>query len=1151
VARTFVAASSQYLDNTGGAPTATVAVSFSAWIKPVAQAGAVRYVCSQSKSSSGAEITLRLEADGTVSAIMYDGSAFGSAQTTAKVTAGAWNHVCGVFATTGSRSVYLAGANKVTNTTAVAGAMNTNQIDVGAYYSGPAFFFDGDIGEVTVWSVALTDAEVALLATGALPTTLQRTSLAFHAPIGGVYAPEPDQIGSLSLTVHGATASAAFPPLAWPGGFSGAVKFPSPILSPARAMSFTQSIDLARFFPPVPPPITSYGWPWPKPIFPKSGHATRGGFIKQTDPWAVPDFSSALIYITVNGIARGYGLDISGGFIESGSLSIQDVLNQTPNTCQFIAKGFTPIVGQRVVMALGGIDNPSRLFAGSILSVAPIVSKTWANQSFSVSCIDDTWLLNKVKVIKTYTSQSATDIAIDLLRTYAPGFTWRHVQPGLDTIDLITFTNEDLTTCFNRLARRIGVDWKTDDFDDFWFGTTGDGVTPVELTSTHPTLSEFASSTTISDIITRCLVEGGGVNALAAVAVGDTILPLDLVAVNGVVPWYNALGGTVVCGTQRLTYTGVQVGGAGSLVGPGIGPTVAPTLAVAAGAGIESGVHGYGVTFVTAAGESLPSAVGTVTTGAIAAPSAAPIAGVPSSGGSITAGDHYYAVTLVTASGETTPSAVSATETAADGVSDPSAQIAFWFSSGGGSGGPLGNGTYQWGYTFVTAAGETTLGSSIFPVTAISAGAQVYPTIPAGPAGTTARRYYRTAANGATLKLVAEIAGNVSTNYTDSTPDAALGVAAPSSNTTNRQTIALFAIQTGPAVVTARKLYRTAAGGSQLKLLATIADNVTTTYSDTLADASLGANAPSSNTATANQVSVSTIQIYSGSGTVTARKLYRTVAGGSQLKLLTTIADNITTTYTDSTADASLGANVPSSDTSTLPQGSGSVLAGSSTLLVAGVSWASSAGGWAVIGNGQQVIRYTGYSGNTLTGIPTSGIGAITAPANYNSTVSAAPCLTGIPASSTGSILYAINKGDPVNLLVQVDDTDAQAILSALLDPSNLLAGAAGIREDYLQDNRISETEARARGTAQLALMSRAQVSVTYKVQDPLTVSGRTVTIDLPSPQSLSTSLTIQRVTISNFKAASTFFPDYHVEASSVRMSFDDLVRLFRSQLNG
>ena len=60
--------------------------------------------------------------------------------------------------------------------------------------------------------------------------------------------------------------------------------------------------------------------------------------------------------------------------------------------------------------------------------------------------------------------------------------------------------------------------------------------------------------------------------------------------------------------------------------------------------------------------------------------------------------------------------------------------------------------------------------------------------------------------------------------------------------------VTLTAIPLGGASVTARKLYRTAAGGSTYMLLVTVADNTTTTYTDNIADASLGAGAPTTNT---------------------------------------------------------------------------------------------------------------------------------------------------------------------------------------------------------------------------------------------------------------------------------------------------------------
>lgn len=60
--------------------------------------------------------------------------------------------------------------------------------------------------------------------------------------------------------------------------------------------------------------------------------------------------------------------------------------------------------------------------------------------------------------------------------------------------------------------------------------------------------------------------------------------------------------------------------------------------------------------------------------------------------------------------------------------------------------------------------------------------------------------------------------------------------------------IGLSGIAKGPTGTVSRKIYRTVAGGSQLKLLATLSDNTTTAYTDTTADGSLGANAPVSST---------------------------------------------------------------------------------------------------------------------------------------------------------------------------------------------------------------------------------------------------------------------------------------------------------------
>lgn len=63
-----------------------------------------------------------------------------------------------------------------------------------------------------------------------------------------------------------------------------------------------------------------------------------------------------------------------------------------------------------------------------------------------------------------------------------------------------------------------------------------------------------------------------------------------------------------------------------------------------------------------------------------------------------------------------------------------------------------------------------------------------------------------------------------------------------------------------------------------------------------------------------NSVTISngqvTLDVPTGHPNITARKIYRTIAGGSTPRLVATISDNTTTSYTDNTADGSLGADI-------------------------------------------------------------------------------------------------------------------------------------------------------------------------------------------------------------------------------------------------
>lgn len=1074
------------------------------------------------------------------------------------------------------------------------------------------------------------------------------------------------------------------------------------------------------------------------------------------------NYHSGKICLAVAGVHYAFGRASSSVGVLYDSLSIQES-NDEPTTAACTLRGVVPTIGQSVVMTLGSKNNLMREFAGTVLAARQFYvadnPSAPANTLYGLSLIDYTWGLTQRRVSARFTSTTVAVVAASLMATYGSGYTLTvDADIGAEVLDEITFTEQTLLEALRNLVKRVGGTVSCNYFKVVHlFFEDVVATQPTLLNRVHRSLSNLVIVRDLSQVVTRVYVQGGGSNALETIQPGQPDLPVENAS------WYEAPSGTVLVSGRRLTYTGVLLGGGGSLVGPGAAPSSVMVLALANGAGITDGLHEYSVTFVTASGESLPGPRTSITVGLVAAPASAPTTVAPTIGTGPDPGSHDYAVTFVTGSGETTasplvtqatdltpapvaapagtrqvgagvddgtheyaasfttsigettPGPVSAPVTAAHLAPPPNPPPVGTLTAGNGPGpgtylyavthlnaagetvpgqtssatvpavtppsvqmaysGPGGSLSVDFAYTWVTANGETTpspvkhvpgygvgggIGSRLAAIavgptgtiarnvyrtvdggsqlkfliqvsdntttdiqnpsttdgglganapTTNTAALSIVPlTIVSGPTGTATRQIYRTTAGGGTLKLLATLSDNISTTYNDIAVDAALGATAPATNTAAENQITLAGIPTGDANVTARKLYRrsggaglkllttiadnttttytdttpnaslgaaplststaylqriglatipiggalvtsrkvyrTAAGGAQLKLAATIANNTATTFTDTVTDASLGANVPVTNTATANQVALTSIPL--GAAAVTQRKVYRTAAGLSQLKLVTTIADNTTTTYTDSTADGSLGANVPTSDTSLLTQPSGNVLAGSTSLQAAGVGAFSASGGWALAGT--QVLRYTGISGNSLTGIPATGVGAIQATISFNATLTAAPVLTGIPASGPGSITFAVVKGEPVDLFVQEDDVLAQAALAAQLG-----GGADGIHEDLITDRRLSHVEARARARARLELLGARDsqghvglVTITYHSRDINTHAGRVVSVNLGAPQTLSGDFLIQRVTIAGYTKGHTQ-PTYEVEASTVRFTFDELLRQMRT----
>lgn len=862
-------------------------------------------------------------------------------------------------------------------------------------------------------------------------------------------------------------------------------------------------------------------------------------------------YTSPKVFVKVGGVQRANGREDETHILQD--LSIIETNNSTPNKAAFTAKGsWEPTSGMEVVVTMGSINRIRRMFAGSVLSVNE--TNNGRARNFRVDCVDWSWDLDNSPLVYGFYEGTYDEIARELMSEYAPtAYTVRQVETGLPTCTGgITFTGVKLSKALDRLQKRargegINLTKFIDYNQDLYFRQTqGKAWTsPRTITIARDDFFKLAKRSDLSQIANRVPFIGGGANALTEIAAGETILPLT----DAPDYWYGDLGGIVVSGPQKITYTARVAGGGGSVVGPGQAPSTAPTVALASGSGVTDGLHTLTTVWKTATGRTLPGPPASITVGVVSAPASAPSAGTVQAGSGPNDGAHLFAISYVTAAGETPPGPTVSKTTSTVAAYYASAPASTMSGTATQNVNTVDNSQYNIGdsvyhcLTYVTAAGETTPNSSTSPATALQCTDVFQPTkaspievsgipVPTDP-NVLSKRLYRNV-NGSWTGY-SSLANNVTTQPDNSVVTAgsppgantALVPAAPS------QRVPLSWAAPASPLVTHVKVWGTVAGGSQLKLITTVTA-ATTSHTVTTTDASLGTNAPSSNTATANQISVSAIAV--GPSGTTEREIYMDPAGGGTRRLALTIPNNTATTGTITISDATLAGEIaePIADTSGLAQPSGQILPGDTEVVVSGTAPFQATGGWAFTGT--QQFRYTAYSGNELTGVPASGAGSIQQPINYGTTIAAAPCLTGVPASGDGSIRYTIPKGEPVNLYVIVEDTDAQADLQERMD-----ADEPVVREcEPLADRRLKRTEAITRASAFMALRAYQSVSLSPVVsRDVNCRAGLSVSVNVTEPHDVNDTFKIQSVTISGFSQA--LRPNYTMQLSDELFSVEDL----------
>lgn len=219
MARLFDSGSSEYLMVSSALPTAPP-LTFACWVMMDSVAEADCFMSlGYSAANSVERIYLYQWSDGVISFTEgSDGEATGIAQATAGLTVDTWHHVCGVSASHSSRACYVDGGNKGTDSTTVT-ADNLDRTYIGRRRTdragwGGEMYMNGRIAECGIWNVALTDAEVAILAMGFSPLFVRPQNLVAYWSL--IRDEDQDRVGGYDMTAYNTPGIATHPAIIYP-----------------------------------------------------------------------------------------------------------------------------------------------------------------------------------------------------------------------------------------------------------------------------------------------------------------------------------------------------------------------------------------------------------------------------------------------------------------------------------------------------------------------------------------------------------------------------------------------------------------------------------------------------------------------------------------------------------------------------------------------------------------------------------------------------------------------------------------------------------------------------------------------------------------------------------------------------------------------
>ena len=233
---------------------------------------------------------------------------------------------------------------------------------------------------------------------------------------------------------------------------------------------------------------------------------------------------------------------------------------ESPATFAFTVRNLIPTYGNDVKVAFASPDD--YWFAGTLLQIQlRYINPT----TFVYDCMATgyEWLIDRYDlVLAEYQSRGVNFIVGDIIARFTNGsFRVGYCPSSLGSLTM-EFTYETVMGALKRIAKACAAQL------DIAFNRTVNvyltypDAAYTTLTSSLIQLETFRSSTDLSQVRTRVLMQGRGSTATANTPLGSTSLPVAETQP------FSSAGGTAVSGRNQITYTGLSVvNGAGSLTG--------------------------------------------------------------------------------------------------------------------------------------------------------------------------------------------------------------------------------------------------------------------------------------------------------------------------------------------------------------------------------------------------------------------------------------------------------------------------------------------------------------------------------------------------------------------------------------------------------